>query len=92
MVATKKTRKRTVRKTTTKKTTTKKTTTKKTASKAKKAAPKKKSARKAFGGYLISFDNRRESLQDVFGKKPMTPGDMNKKIWAFIKAKRLSNK
>lgn len=54
-----------------------------------KAKPK---VRKPFGGYLISFSGRRETLEEVFGKKPITPGEMNKKIWALIKYHTLSNK
>ncbi len=61
-------------------------------SKTKTAKTKSKKPRKPFGGYLISFAGRSDSIQDVFGKAPMTPGDMNKKIWAFIKLYDLSNK
>ena len=59
--------------------------------KAKKTA-KAKTARKPFGGYLVSFSGRRETLEEVFGKKPITPGEMNKRIWALIKYYGLSNK
>ncbi|MCY4252447.1 MAG: hypothetical protein OXU86_03105 [Thaumarchaeota archaeon] len=50
-----------------------------------------KPARKsAFGGYAISFSGRRETLEQVFGKRPIPPSDMNKKIWAFIRANGLA--
>ncbi len=73
-----------------KKTTTKsKSTTKKTAPK-KKAAPKSK--KPAFGGYAINFAGRNETVEDVFGKKPIAPSEMTKKIWAFVKSQNLANR
>jgi len=73
-----------------KKATTKKITTKK------KVAPKKKVASKtkkpAFGGYAISFAGRKETVEQVFGNKPIAPSEMTKKIWAFVKSKNLSNR
>jgi len=73
-----------------KKTTKRKTTTKK------KAAPKKKATKSrankpAFGGYAISFAGRKETAEQIFGKKPIAPSEMTKKIWAFVKSKSLSN-
>jgi len=59
----------------------KKTTSKKTPSKTKK---------KPFGGYTINFAGRKETVEQVFGKKPIPPSQMTKKIWAFVKAKQLS--
>ena len=68
----------------------KKTTTKK------KAAPKKKTTTKtkkpAFGGYAISFSGRKETVEQVFGTKPIAPSEMTKKIWAFVKENGLSNR
>jgi hypothetical protein len=52
----------------------------------------KKPAKKAFGGYTISFAGRSETLEDVFGKSPIGPSEMTKKIWAFVKAKKLAGK
>ena len=61
-----------------------------------KTAPKKKATKKArkpaFGGYAISFAGRRETMEQVFGKKPIPPSEMTKRIWAFVKAKDLSNR
>ncbi|MCV0430945.1 hypothetical protein [Nitrosopumilus sp.] len=85
-----------------KKTPKRKTTTKKATSK-KKAAPKRKAVTKkkitkskakkpAFGGYAISFAGRTETVEQVFGKKPIAPSEMTKKIWAFVKSKSLSNR
>ena len=69
----------------------KKTTTKK------KVAPKKKvikskGKKPAFGGYAISFAGRKETVEQVFGNKPIAPSEMTKKIWAFVKSKSLSNR
>lgn len=50
-------------------------------------------ARKPFGGYTISFAGAKDStLGEVFGTAPITPSDMTKKIWAFIKRKGLAKK
>jgi chromatin remodeling complex protein RSC6 len=64
--------------------------TKKTKRKTTKA--KRKTKKKAFGGYSISFKNRDESLEQVFGKGNLAPSEMTKKLWKFIKSKRLANK
>ena len=73
------------KKTTKRKDTTKKATTKKKATKSKAKKP-------AFGGYAISFAGRSETVEQVFGKKPIAPSEMTKKIWAFVKSKSLSNR
>ena len=76
---------------------TKKTTTKRRVIKSK-SKPKKKSKSKSkakklpFGGYAISFSGRSETVEEVFGKAPITPSEMTKRIWKFVKAKRLSNR
>ena len=57
-----------------------------------KTAAKRKTKKKAFGGYSISFKNRDESLEQVFGKGNLAPSEMTKKLWKFIKSKRLANK
>lgn len=48
--------------------------------------------KKPFGGYQISFAGRKETVEDVFGSKPIAPSEMTKKIWAFVKAHKLSSK
>lgn len=57
---------------------------------------KRKSKRKAkpkpFGGYGIDFTNRHETMEDIFGKKPVTPSLMTKKLWQFIKKHHLGSK
>ena len=67
--------------------------TKRKAKKTKRKATKtKRKAKKPFGGYSISFKNRNESLEVVFGKPNITPSEMTKKLWKFIKKKRLGHK
>ena len=69
------------------------TKTKRKATKTKRKATKtKRKAKKAFGGYSISFKNREESLEQVFGKANIAPSQMTKKLWRFIKNKRLGKK
>ena len=44
----------------------------------------------AFGGYAINFGGRTETVEDVFGKKPVSPSEMTKKLWAYVKRNRLA--
>lgn len=53
-------------------------------------AQKKKKASKPFGGYTINFKGRAESLAKVFGTAKLTPSQMTKKLWSFVKSKRLN--
>ena len=69
-----------------------KTKRKATKTKRKATKTKRKAKKKAFGGYSISFKNRDESLEQVFGKGNLAPSEMTKKLWKFIKSKRLANK
>jgi len=57
-----------------------------------KSKSKSKAKKKPFGGYAISFSGRSETVEEVFGKAPVTPSEMTKRIWKFVKAKRLSNR
>ncbi len=45
--------------------------------------------RKDFGGYGVSFAGRHDTLQKVFGSKPLPPSKMTKKLWNYIKKHRL---
>ena len=87
------TRKRVVKKKTTKRKAVKRKTVKKRT--VKKKATKKKTTRgkkKAFGGYSIDFKGRTETMEEVFGKKPIGPSEMTKKIWQYVKRKRIAGK
>ena len=52
----------------------------------------KKKTKKPFGGYAINFKNRKETLEQVFGKADIPPSQMTKKLWKFVKAERLGHK
>lgn len=60
--------------------------------KKKKTTKRKKGKKKAFGGYSIAFAGRKETLENVFGKNPIAPSLMTKKLWAFVKKKGLGKK
>ncbi len=68
-----------------KKATTKRKTTKK-------KVTKSKTKKLPFGGYAINFAGRKETVEQVFGNKPIAPSEMTKRIWKFVKAKKLSNR
>ena len=70
----------------------KKAVTKKKVAPKKKAATKSKAKKPAFGGYAINFAGRQETVEQVFGKKPIAPSEMTKRIWIFVKSNSLSNR
>jgi len=49
-------------------------------------------AKKAFGGYQVSFKGRKETVEEVFGSAPLAPSEMTKKLWVFVKGKKLAGK
>ncbi|MBI2085107.1 MAG: hypothetical protein HYT71_01175 [Candidatus Aenigmarchaeota archaeon] len=57
-----------------------------------KKGAKKSGGKKAFGGFSINFAGRKETLEQVFGSKPIGPSEMTKRIWKFVKGKRLGSK
>jgi len=73
-----------------KKATKRKATTKRKTTK--KKATKSKTKKLPFGGYAINFAGRTETVEQVFGNKPIAPSEMTKRIWKFVKAKSLSNR
>jgi chromatin remodeling complex protein RSC6 len=44
----------------------------------------------AFGGYTINFKGCSDSMEAVFGGKPVSPSDMTKKLWAYVKKNKLA--
>jgi hypothetical protein len=46
----------------------------------------------AFGGYSISFKGCKDSAESIFGSKPIGPSVMTKKIWTYVKRKRLAKR
>ncbi|HUU48919.1 MAG TPA: hypothetical protein VMW55_09070 [Nitrosopumilaceae archaeon] len=63
-----------------------------TSSSSKQTKSTTKTKKPAFGGYAIDFSGRTETVEQVFGKKPVAPSEMTKKIWVFIKSNNLSNR
>ena len=53
---------------------------------------KAKSGKKAFGGFSISFKGCDDSVESIFGSTPIGPAEMTKKLWAYVKRKKLSGK
>jgi hypothetical protein len=51
-----------------------------------------KGKKAAFGGYSISFKGAKDTLEAVFGSSPIGPSDMTKKLWAYVKRKKLAGK
>ena len=47
---------------------------------------------KPFGGYTICFKGCDDSMESVFGGGKITPSEMTKKVWAYIKRKKLAGK
>ena len=54
-------------------------TKRKTVKTKRKTVKTKRKAKKAFGGYSISFKNINETLEQVFGKAGIAPSEMTKK-------------
>ncbi len=46
----------------------------------------------AFGGYSITFNGCTDTVSAVFGDKPIPPSEMTKKLWAYVKRKKLARK
>jgi hypothetical protein len=51
-----------------------------------------KAKKAAFGGYSINFKGCKETVEGVFGSTPIGPSEMTKKIWAYVKRKKLGGK
>ena len=48
--------------------------------------------RRRSGGYSINFKGCKDSVEAVFGGSPIGPSDMTKKLWAYVKRKKLAGK
>jgi hypothetical protein len=50
-------------------------------------------ARKAFGGYSVSFKKVANwPISKIFGTGNLAPSEMTKKLWKFVKGHRLASK
>jgi hypothetical protein len=52
----------------------------------------KKGGKKAFGGYSLSFKGCSDTLESLFGSSPIGPSEMTKRLWAYVKRKKLGGK
>jgi len=52
----------------------------------------RRKSKKPFGGTVILFKGREETIESVFGKKAISPSQMTKAIWTFIKRRHLMTK
>jgi hypothetical protein len=48
--------------------------------------------RAAFGGARIGFEGRTETAEQIFGKQALTPPEMTKRLWDFVKKNGLMRK
>lgn len=48
--------------------------------------------KKKFGGYQLNFKGRKETMEQVFGTADLTPSEMTKKAWEFVKKNGLGSK
>lgn len=48
--------------------------------------------KKAFGGYAICFKGCKDSLEQIFGSAPIGPSVMTKKLWSYVKRKKLGKR
>ncbi len=47
---------------------------------------------KPFGGYGVNFKGCSDTLEGLFGKKPISPSEMTKLLWAYVKKNKLGGK
>jgi hypothetical protein len=45
-----------------------------------------------FGGYAVNFKGCSDTLESVFGSAPMPPSGMTKRLWEYVKRRRLATK
>lgn len=56
--------------------------------KGKAKAPK----RVPFGGYRVCFKGCTDTLEALFGSAPVPPSSMTKRLWEYVKRRRLAAK
>ena len=49
-------------------------------------------AKKKFGGYGVNFKGCTETREDIMESTPIGPAEMTKKLWAYVKSKKLGSK
>ncbi|MFH1256280.1 MAG: hypothetical protein V1494_03215 [Candidatus Diapherotrites archaeon] len=48
--------------------------------------------KKPFGGYSVCFKGCTETMEHVFGTGNIPPSEMTKKLWVYVKSKKLAGK
>lgn len=48
--------------------------------------------KKPFGGYGISFKGCDDTLEKVFGAKSISPSEMTKLLWSYVKRNKISSR
>ncbi|HLG22034.1 MAG TPA: hypothetical protein VI382_04405 [Candidatus Manganitrophaceae bacterium] len=48
--------------------------------------------KKPFGGYGVNFKGCGDTLEGLFGKKQISPSEMTKILWGYVKKKKLGGK
>jgi len=48
--------------------------------------------KKKFGGYQVTFKGQKATVEEVMGTKDISPAQMTKKLWDFVKANGLGGK
>jgi len=49
-------------------------------------------AKKPFAGCAVAFKGRKETMEEIFGSKDITPMEMTKALWAYVKKHGLGKK
>jgi len=44
---------------------------------------------KPLGSYRVQFKGAKDSLETLFGTKALDTGEMTKKLWGYVKRKKL---
>lgn len=51
-----------------------------------------KTKKPAFGGVSIAFKGCQDTVESVMGSTPISPAEMTKKLWAYVKEHKLQKK
>ena len=55
-----------------------------------KGQPKAAKKKGPFGGYAVCFKGCTDTLESLFGRDPMPPSRMTKRLWEYVKRHRLA--
>ena len=53
---------------------------------------KKKRKKPSLGVFVINFTNANDTMEEVFAKKSISPAQMTKLIWRYVKKQKLARK